>query len=373
MKICFWGNNAGALKGNTDGGGELQLALLAKALARSGNEVVIIDYQATEDFISAEGIKVISIQGWNKGIRFLRVLTHRLPLLYKSLKAQKADIYYCRMRDFRHIFAFWAARKIKAKFILGLASDLDAMNLRMRWKYNHKVSKFGLWSFSSNLLIEIVHPFLLRKADLILAQHEGQKTILSKKNIDSLLFPNLFDPPKTDLKFSQTKKDFIYVGRLDKRKGFSTLFEIIKKSPSNHTFRIIGQPYDKTGILYYEKLKSFPNVTLMGKLSHQETMFNIANSKALISTSPMEGFPNVFLEAWSFGIPVLSLYVDPGGIIKKEKLGDIAQGNLDKLMLAMEDVDNSIEFANRARNYIEDNHSLNAKKIEEIRLLFNKL
>ena len=34
MKICFWGDIAGALTGNTSGGGELQIALLAKALAR---------------------------------------------------------------------------------------------------------------------------------------------------------------------------------------------------------------------------------------------------------------------------------------------------------------------------------------------------
>ena len=127
MKICFWGNIAGALTGNTSGGGELQLALLAKALARSGHEVVIIDYNTTEDFITADGIKVFKIKGWNNGIRIIRTFTHRLPQLYWSLKAQKADVYYCRIRDFRHILAFWAARKVKAKFILGLASDLDAM------------------------------------------------------------------------------------------------------------------------------------------------------------------------------------------------------------------------------------------------------
>ena len=128
MKICFWGDIAKALTGNTVGGGELQMALLAKALARGGHEVVVIDYQVKEDFITADGIKVFKIEGWNNGIRVIRSLTHRLPKLYRSLKAQKADIYYCRIRDFRHILAFWAARKVKGKFVLGLASDLDAMN-----------------------------------------------------------------------------------------------------------------------------------------------------------------------------------------------------------------------------------------------------
>ena len=45
MKICFWGNIGRALKGRTSGGGELQIALLAKALAKGGHEVVLLDYE----------------------------------------------------------------------------------------------------------------------------------------------------------------------------------------------------------------------------------------------------------------------------------------------------------------------------------------
>ena len=111
MKICFWGNIKGALTGNTDGGGELQIALLAKALTRGGHEVVVLDSQITEDFITEDGIKVFCIKGWNDGIRFIRTFTHRLPRLYWSMKNQKADIYYCRMRDFINILAFWASSK----------------------------------------------------------------------------------------------------------------------------------------------------------------------------------------------------------------------------------------------------------------------
>ena len=372
MKICFWGNIAGALKGNTGGGGELQLALVAKALARGGNEVVIIDYETKEDFITNEGIKIYKIKGWNDGIKIIRTFTHRLPLLYKSLKAQKADIYYCRIRDFRHIIAFWASRKVKAKFVLGLASDLDAMNFWMRFKYNHMVSPVGLWAFSNGLLIEMVYPFLLRKSDLVLTQHEGQKLLLSNKHINSRVFPNLFEQPEAPPVSLNDKKDFIYVGWLDKRKGFRAFFDIIKKSPG-YTFKIVGPPSDKTGFRLYEKLKSFPNVTLLGKLRLKETLYQIANSKALISTSAMEGFPNIFIEAWSCGIPVLSLYVDPGSIIKREKLGETTQGNIEKMLLTMENVDSSIAFQNRARAYVENYHSLSIKKIVEVNRLFNDL
>jgi hypothetical protein len=147
MKICFWGNIAGALKGTTDGGGELQISLLAKALARCGNEIVVIDYNTDEDFVTAEGIKVFKIRGWNKGVRIIRTVTRRLPQLYKSLRDQKADVYYCRIRDFRHILAYWAARKVRGKFVLHMASDLDTMSFRTKFKENLFSSINGMWKF----------------------------------------------------------------------------------------------------------------------------------------------------------------------------------------------------------------------------------
>lgn len=52
MKICFWGSIAGALKGSTYGGSELQYALLPKTLAAGGHEVVIIDPHIAEDLIT---------------------------------------------------------------------------------------------------------------------------------------------------------------------------------------------------------------------------------------------------------------------------------------------------------------------------------
>ncbi len=376
MKICFWGDITGALMGNTTGGGELQTAMLAKALAKGGHEVVIIDYEAKEDFITADSIKVFSIKGYNKGIRIIRTFTHRLPRLYWGLKNQKADIYYSRsMRDFRHILAFWAARKVKAKFILGLASDLDALGFRMRLKHYYlPIFKFDgfLWWFFSGILNEIVNPLLLRKSDIVFVQHEGQKQALLQKRIKSILFFNLIDLTQIPVLPNQIQNDFIYVGSLDRRKGFVEFFETIKKAPS-HSFKVVGQPRGKTGNMYYEKLKSFKNIALLGRLSHSDTLYQIANSKALISTSPMEGFPNIFIEAWACGIPVLSLYVDPGSIIEKKGLGKVAHGNLNSLLLAMDNIKTPNEFAEKVKAYVEHNHALNAEKIKKINNLFNEL
>lgn len=372
MKICLWGDIACALRGKTNGGSELQCALLAKALVRAGHEVVIIDSQVAGDFITDEGIKVFCVKGWNNGIRFIRIFTHRLPRLYSSLKNQKADLYYCRMRDFINILALWAARKTNSKFILAMASDLDALGFRMRVKYFYIPNFKGLWWLFSGVLIEFVHPYVLRKSDFVFVQHEGQRQILLKKQINSILFPNLIDLTKIPVISEPVQNDFIYVGALDKRKGFAEFFEVVKKSPL-HTFKVIGAPRDKTGHLYYNELKSFENVTLLGELSHSDTLYQIANSKGLISTSPMEGFPNIFIEAWACGIPVLSLFFDPGGVIQREELGEIANGNFDMLVSSMNATNNSANFAIKAKAYVDRNHALNENKVQEVNNLFHSL
>ncbi len=372
MKICTWGDVASALEGKTKGGGELQIALLAKALAKSGHEVVVVDLKVKKDFITDDGIKVFHIKGFDDGIRFFRLFTHRLPGIYKSLKAQNADVYYCQIRDFRHLLAFWAARKTNGIFVIQLASDLDASSLRMKLKYDYLTHFGGGYWILKVLLTELIFPFLVRKADMVLVQHEGQKNTLLKKGIDSIIFKNLIELDELPELSNTVRQDFSYVGSLDKRKGFAQFFELIEKSPSA-TFKVIGQPRDRTAYLYYEKLKKFKNVTLLGRLSHPDTLYQIANSKALISTSPMEGFPNIFIEAWACGIPVLSLSFDPGGVIKKEKLGEVADGNLDEMITNMASNKNSGEFAERSKAYVEHNHVMNADKLNEISRLFSDL
>jgi glycosyltransferase involved in cell wall biosynthesis len=372
MKICFWGNVSGALKGQTEGGGELQIAFIARALAASGHEVVVVDYATKEEFITTEGIRVYTIKGWNRGVRVLRTLTHRLPGLYATLKEQKADVYYVRIRDFRHLIAYHVSRNVNARFVIHIAADLDIMSFGSRLKGYYLAKSANLWWFFSGLLIELIYPWLIKNADLVIAQHTGQKDILLKKNIEPLVLYNLIDMSKIPSLRVRARKDFIYVGWLDKRKGFPDFFRIIERSPQ-HTFKIIGPPRDKTGHLYFEQLQKFSNVRLLGELSHSRTLEEIADSKALISTSPMEGFPNVFIEAWACGIPVYSLKVDPGNVIEREGLGVIAHGDPEIIIRALDQHRNTEDFTRRSLDYVKRNHAINDEKIAEINRIFSEL
>lgn len=369
MKICFWGKIADALMGNTYGGGELQIAFIAKSLASRGHEVVVVDLDSTQEFITVEGIRVIPVVGYNKGIKGLRTITHRLPALYSTFIKVNANVYYCRIREYRHVIVYMAARKVNAKFILGLASDLDILSIGKRWKHFYSSNVRDFWGVFNAALGELVYPFLLRNADLVMVQHKGQQDILDKKRIRSLVFCNVIDLNGQSYKEEEESNELVYVGSLDKRKGFADFYYLVTQTPDCN-FKVIGRTRDKTGEVIYDKLKSFPNVVLKGKLSHELTIREIARSRALVSTSPMEGFPNIFIEAWSCGVPVLSLFVDPGGIISRERLGFVAGGDIKKLINAVRNVTNNEEFRSRATEYVHRTHEITESKINEINSIF---
>jgi glycosyltransferase involved in cell wall biosynthesis len=363
MKICFLGNISSALLGNAPGGGELQSALLAKALAKSGNEIVIIDPESQKSFKIYESIQVVSIPNWNSGIRIIRMITHRIPFLYKNLVSQKADIYYTRTKHFFNFLSYLAARKVGAKFIYAVASDLDVLGLfkRIVFHYFKSVNLYNL--FASTFLTELSLQYILSHADIVLVQHEFQRKELLKKKIESYIFKNIIDTKSIIENKPLCEKDgYTFIGSLDVRKGLKEFIEVVRKVREKK-FNVIGQPRGRGAERLFKELQLLPNVIIFGRLNHKEAIKIIAKSKAVICTSPFEGFPNIFLEAWCVGTPVISLVVNPEFVISKEKLGIVCDGHLDEMINNLKE-ENFYFDSKKLREYVIQNHSFELADIK---------
>jgi len=356
MKFCFFGNISAALKGQTIGGGELQIALLAKALAQNGHEVVIIDPSANESFITIEGIKIIPIPNWNKGLRGFRLFSYRIPALWKLFSQQNADYYYVRMRSYLHIIPYLVSKKIGKKFIQTIASDIDVLSLSSKFKHEYKPN-FNLFKYLAVWLPnDLVFSYLLRRSDFVVLQHSGQELNHFKVRGKIVFFPNIFNFKNLPVVNQPSKDYFIYVGALTVLKGADNLYQLIRSIDEKQSVMIIGQARDsrsKTIVKYLTKSK---NIILKGRLTHSESLLLIGNAKALISTSNYEGFPNVFLESWAMGVPVISLKVNPGNVLNKYNLGICCEGNLQKMKTCMESNEAPQFDRGKLISYVAENH-----------------
>ena len=356
MKFCFFGNISGALRGQTPGGGELQVCLLAKALALKGHDVVVIDPSAEDSFVTNEGVKIINMPRWNKGIKGIRLFSYRIPTLWKTLVQQNADYYYVRMRVYLHLISYLAAKKIKGKFIVGLAHDLDVLSFGTKFKYEYG-PKFNLLKFLTVVIPnDLVFKYVLKRSDYITLQHSGQELKSNSIRGKASVFPNIFDNKNLPVVQNPSRDYFIHVGTLTILKGAGHLFELIKSLDKKNTIVIVGKPKDKKSERIYEQLGKMENVILKGSLEHRETIRLIANATALISTSNSEGFPNIFLEAWATGVPVISLKVNPGDVINKYGLGICCDGDLGKMKASIEKNETRSIDKEKLKSYVSEFH-----------------
>jgi len=336
MKFCFIGDFSDALKGRTPGGGQLQVALLAKALALKGHEVVIVDPGSSESFITPEGVRLIRVPDWDKGLRGVRLFLYRIPRLKKVLLEQNANYYYVRMRTYMHLLPFWASKKANGKFIIATACDLDVLNHFSKFKYEYK-ARFNLFRFFTvDFPNDLVYNYLLKKADFVILQHSGQKINRNSAKGKIAIFPNIFDFSNIKVLDNTHEEYFIHVGTLNILKGSQNLFDLINVLDKNISIVIVGQPTDKKSENIYKKLQKLENVVLKGRIDHEDTIQLIANAKALINTSNFEGFPNIFLEAWANGVPVISQNVNPGQVLTKYKLGIYCDEDIYKMKKSIE-------------------------------------
>jgi glycosyltransferase involved in cell wall biosynthesis len=329
MKFCFYGSGIyDALIGNPPGGAELQIALIAKALSEKELQVTIIDNQGNGTTSRVGNITVL-FTGKSK-VKGLRFITEKIPNSFRYLMQARADFYYVRGFSYLYLIAAYVAWQLKAKFIIGLATDIDVLSFKKRFQYVFKTRTSVFNWLKNDLPSSLAGIILSGKADFRLVQHSYQQKALLERNLKSVIFPNIFLP--VDKLPDPTISDcFVYVGSLNERKGLSDL-KLLIEICNTIKFKIIGQPQGGSASKKTELLKNHPNVQYFGQMPRESVIRQIDFSKGLLNFSKMEGFPNSFLEAWSCGVPVFSLWVDPDGVIEKYNLGKCFHGDLDSML-----------------------------------------
>jgi glycosyltransferase involved in cell wall biosynthesis len=329
------------------GGAERQQWLLARALAAAGYSVTV----------GLQGIAGLEIGTTIAGVRFVslpqsQTLTpyQRLLSFHRFLQSERPDWLYWRCASHLWGPVVTITKLAGVKTIFAAAFDTD---VRPR---HALVVRRGWWP---------LYAWGLSMTDRIFVQHRDQLSELSAKlRAKAFIVPNMVHMPARTKPHGERKTYVAWVGMLRQPKRPDLLLEIARKSPDLR-FVVCGGPsehrsYHGYGVRIAHALDALPNVDYRGQVPPDIADRIIANASVLLSTSEEEGFPNVFLEGWASGTPVVSLTFDPDQVIDRKKLG-IVSGNVENAIADLGTLIDKPErreaISIRCRQYVADVHS----------------
>ncbi len=331
------------------GGAERQQYMLATGLRDKGYNVSV----ATLKYDSPPQRTVELINLWRviPDVRGVLRAPYKAAETLRWLKTIDADVYYVRGNDFLCMITAIHAQICKKHFIYAVANDsnVDPEHLKHQG------------------FLQYPYVRAMQSADRVIAQTNHQQKILSNKyGIDAVRIPNGYELPSESELVSHKKRDHVlWVGSMDpEQKKPKRFLELARQLPGIQ-FRMIGPPdNDKPG--YYDEIESeardISNIEFLGFVDPDKIHDHYRTATALVNTSDYEGFPNVFLEAWRYATPVVSLYHTIDGVLTTESIG-IHAGSMDNLVISVNRLSTDQELreklGSRAREYMADNYSFN--------------
>ena len=344
----FEGDEAAAesLMGISGGGAELQMVLVARGLIANGIRVALIVFPVRGGRApGGQGPDLIERAAYAGNRSRTGEIAESIHI-WRAMRDADAAVYVFRGSGPQLFVAAVFCRLHRRKLIFSAANDLDfdfARPDRTR----------------SNLA---PYQAALRRVDLVIVQREEQLELARGRGLDPLeLIPSVAEtagPSRAE------PEAFLWIGRVVDYKRPLEFVKLAESLP-NIPFRMIYFSSDETRPELAEELQAagekLENLELLGRMPRGEVLDQVARAVALISTSEAEGMPNVFLESWARGVPVISLQYDPDRKISSLGLGLVAGGSAERLGCATASLwrnsSRRTELGANAREYVRSAHS----------------
>jgi glycosyltransferase involved in cell wall biosynthesis len=166
----------------------------------------------------------------------------------------------------------------------------------------------------------------------------------------------------------------LWIGRICEQKRPDRLLDLAAACPDLE-FDLVGPSTDTAYCrCVCERAKTLRNVAMHGAVPRDRVPDFYREAAALCCTSDFEGFPNTFLEAWSYGLPIVSTF-DPDNIILEKGLGRVAK-DVAELALGIRSLldspDRWRDASRAAREYYVQNHAMD-KAMQQFERVFREV
>lgn len=398
MKLCFVCLHAYPLfepaVRSGFGGSEVRAVLLARELARIGSHdvsFVVLDHgQSSVALI--DGVTVVAHRHYRDASNDLSRVSHRPPSflqriesrcqrgtarVFRSTRINRVAVPRERVRFYRdvpadvfcvlgvsNVAAEVAAhcRETERKMVLlaGSDGDFSADFLGDRKARNSYGATAGLCRYA------------IEMADVIVTQTQSQARLaLGRFGRRSTVIRNPIDLDSSDhVAPVGGDRVALWVGKSDDVKRPDVLLRLAIALPSVSFLAVMNRSVPE--IFDAVSKAAPPNLQIIERVEFADVEGLFARAFVLINTSRFEGFPNTFLQAGKYRIPVASLDVDPDGFIVSNGCGVLASG--DEAVLARSILELSVNgdlaaaYGRRLRCYVERHHRLaeRARELDEL-------
>ncbi len=314
------------------GGPSTQCYSLCQTLKKTGQEVVVLTIGERFECKSPDGYPVYRYPWKYTGTPLDKAIRWTVFPWYfvKILRKERPDIVHCHSASVLSFIAGWISRKFDIPTVIKFAGDWvwetlstsgvkakdfeDLYNKSALARFMWKIEKIGLGMF-----------------DYIWAPSEFRAQNIEKvqghRNNVRIIY-NALDLPAGG--YQDMKKGDPYTvisaNRFIPHKRLSMLVEAFAKvKDAGSELVLIGTGSEEEVEKVRDTAKRLgidKQVTLTGRIESSEIYERFAKASVYVSTSLEEGFPNVFVEAMHFGLPIISTNV--GGcheIVQEGKTG----------------------------------------------------
>lgn len=237
--------------------------------------------------------------------------------IIENIKKSQPDVIYWRYNK-RHFYPVARyARKKKIKFIFAASHIIDLKP----WIFNKKT---GLISTMRTLIKRLWQHRGFNYVDALVVNNKDFLDVLSIQK--QVFIPN--GMTGNSVAFNWGKPYITWVANIKEVKRPELYIDLAKELESSGVdFLMIGAVQEKKYSWIQNKENLPSNLYYLGPKSVEEVNGILASSLLHVHTCYVEGFPNIFIQAWMQGIPSITYSFDPSDYMRENNLGYSANEN----------------------------------------------